>query len=340
MRSSGCLPLAVAAVLALCLPPPRTALAGPPEEAEKLIRAGIELRKAGKNFDAYDCLRKAFDLHASARAAAQLGLVEFALSRWSDAESHLEWAIAAPNDPWIGKNRDPLMASLAAVRAHIGELDLTGQPAGASVFVNGRLVGVLPLPRPVRVGEGYVELELRAPGHRDAHRTVTVAAGRVQPLYVQLEGQGSARDPVAAAPLAPAPRPLDPPRALEAGASRRAPLPAERPGDSGAVLKMAGVAAGGGLYMSIRVSDLQNQYDGEKDPAAMRQLRDDGHVAERWQFIGYGVGAAALVAGGVLYYLGHRAGEERGRSPRVVVAPVLEGGGVGGGLGLQLIVRR
>ena len=68
-----------------------------------------------------------------------------------------------------------------------------------------------------------------------------------------------------------------------------------------------GVAAAGvvgiasGVWMSLRVSSLQKRVEsGDTDP----QLRTQGHQAQTLQWVGYGVGAAALIGGGVLYYLG------------------------------------
>jgi tetratricopeptide (TPR) repeat protein len=54
---------------------------------------------------------------------------------------------------------------------------------------------------------------------------------------------------------------------------------------------------------------------------------DEGKAANRNMYIFTGVGAAALVAGGVLYYLGHKQGEQPAPTD-VTIAPVLTPSGV------------
>src|SRR3982751_2270792 len=71
------------------------------DDAEPLIRRGIELRRAGRDAEALEQFRQANQLAPSPRAAAQIGLAEQALGRWLDADGHLRAALAAPSDPWI-----------------------------------------------------------------------------------------------------------------------------------------------------------------------------------------------------------------------------------------------
>jgi tetratricopeptide (TPR) repeat protein len=84
--------------------------------------------------------------------------------------------------------------------------------------------------------------------------------------------------------------------------------------DAGRSMRIAGLVTGGigvaavgiGVVFGARAHDLGNEtagwdtYDRKRD----EQGRDD----QRNMIVFTGVGAAALVAGGVLYYLGHRAG--------------------------------
>ena len=99
--------------------PARAAQSG---EEETLIRHGIELRKAQDDLAARAEFQKAYDLTHSPRAAAQLGLAEFALGRWDDAEGHVSEALRAPKDPWIAKYRAELDRSLATIKAHVARI--------------------------------------------------------------------------------------------------------------------------------------------------------------------------------------------------------------------------
>jgi hypothetical protein len=111
--------------------------AGTPDEAESLIQKGIELRRAHKDFEALGYFRQALAVAQTPRAYAQIALAEQALAHWVDAEQHLGAALSVGDDSWIRKNRAVLESSGATIRSHIGQLELTGEPEGARVRVNG-----------------------------------------------------------------------------------------------------------------------------------------------------------------------------------------------------------
>ena len=97
------------------------------------------------------------------------------------------------------------------------------------------------------------------------------------------------------------------------------------PGAPGRTMRIAGIATGGAGVVAIGVGVLfglkSKSISNELSEADMfDQARyDDGKAAERNMYIFTGVGVAALAAGGVLYYLGHRAGAQV--SDSVAVAP-------------------
>jgi hypothetical protein len=159
----------------------------PPDSAEAFIRRGLELRRAGDDRGALPEFEKAYRLARTPRSAAQLGLVEQALGRWNDAELHLAEAVRASDDPWIEKNRVSLRQALVRVGDHVGSVQVTGEPAGAEVYVNGSPVGKLPLGEAVRVIAGTVDIEVRASGYRRYTQKVSVVAHQYTPLVIRLE---------------------------------------------------------------------------------------------------------------------------------------------------------
>ena len=191
-------------VLALCigLGTPTAAWAAEPNpaEVEELIRQGNELRRKGKDFAAVAFFQKAYDLERSARTAAQLGLVESNLGYWMASERHLSEALAFPRHPWMVQHRAEIEKTLAHVQSYIGEIEVTGTPAGAELLVNGRPAGNLPLAAPVRVPEGVMQLALRAPGHTESTRSVRVAGGKREVVRFALE---PARTSSSGAPILP-----------------------------------------------------------------------------------------------------------------------------------------
>ncbi|MES1210307.1 MAG: hypothetical protein ABUS79_30590, partial [Pseudomonadota bacterium] len=123
----------------------------PESRAEALIREGIDLRQAGKDERALVMFQRAYETLPTPRSAGQLGLAEMAVGYWLGAEQHLNEALQTPDHPWVAKNHAALQTALTRVRSNIGEILVTGPPAGAALTVNRRAAGTFPLSEPVRV---------------------------------------------------------------------------------------------------------------------------------------------------------------------------------------------
>jgi tetratricopeptide (TPR) repeat protein len=99
----------------------------------------------------------------------------------------------------------------------------------------------------------------------------------------------------------------------------------ERPGRS---LRLGGLAAGGvglaALGVGIGFGLKARSINDELTRSAMydQSRYDEGETAERNMIIFTGIGAAALVTGGILYYVGHRAEQTAGSGTTVTVAPL------------------
>jgi hypothetical protein len=163
-----------------------------PEDPDALIEQGKTLRKAGDDEGAYKFFLRAYNISKSARAAAQLGTCEYQLSRWVDAEAHLTEALKRANDPYIVKNRELIVEALRDVRTHLGHLEITGRPSGAEVEVGGRLIGRLPLPGPIRVATGEINVRVAAQGHRTERRDVNVEPGQLRRVTFELPTEAEA----------------------------------------------------------------------------------------------------------------------------------------------------
>jgi len=106
-----------------------------------------------------------------------------------------------------------------------------------------------------------------------------------------------------------------------------APPAAEATGPSAHAYKVAGVVAGGvgvaavafGVVMGLRARSLSNEVTNDAvDPNGgtfSQSKYNDGRSAERYEIIGYSVGAAALIGGGALYFWGAVHDQERAGSP-------------------------
>lgn len=82
------------------------------------LRRGVALREAGDERAAYELFRSAWERTHSPHALAQMGLVEHALGRWTEADAHLREALASA-DPWVQRNREALQGALAIVARNV-----------------------------------------------------------------------------------------------------------------------------------------------------------------------------------------------------------------------------
>jgi hypothetical protein len=153
--------------------------------SEEEHQRGVQLRAQGQNAEAAEVFRAIFERTGEPRALARLGLAEGALARWTDADEHLTTALARASDPWITANRASLDQALAAVRTHLGTVNITCAAPGATVQLGNDRPQPLPLPRPLRVTTGFVTLVVRAPGHSPSERRVAVPTGE-DPIQVEV----------------------------------------------------------------------------------------------------------------------------------------------------------
>jgi tetratricopeptide (TPR) repeat protein len=280
---------------------PVGAQAGPIAAAEELVRKGVELRKQRKHLEAYDYFKRAFELSPTPRPMAQLGLVEYQLGRWVEAEIHLEEAAKSQSDPFIRQNRATIGEALEVVRSHIAFIAIRGTPPGAEVSVNGRVVGKLPLPGLVKASDGYAEVRFSAPGYVSAKRTLSLQPQLTQELFISLENQETGAGALASATPA-GQVSLTPPADPRGGLVEANP-------ERGKVTRLVGMLLGGtgllaaayGGYQTYRVRALSQQVR-ENDVQGLQR----GRAAERLQWWGYGLGAGALGAGTVVYLLGRQ----------------------------------
>jgi tetratricopeptide (TPR) repeat protein len=136
--------------------------------------------------------------------------------------------------------------------------------------------------------------------------------------------------------------PVDPDQGPDQDAVRAAPAPAP-PADSdgggspGRGLRLTGLAVAGvglvglglGVKFGLDARDVQDRLERQPEgtPWTFDDLYADGEAASRNMWISYGVGGAALIAGGTLYFLGRSAGNAGER--QVVIVPVWDRSGSG-----------
>lgn len=145
-------------------------------QSEALIEQGVARRQAGDDDGALVLFRQAYERSQSARALAQMALAEQAIGNWVAADEHLRAVLQLTNDPWIARNQQALEGALQQINHRIGTLDVRCPLPNAELWVDGRRVGSLPRPVPVRLAAGTVMVEVRAEGYVTQRRNVLVVA--------------------------------------------------------------------------------------------------------------------------------------------------------------------
>lgn len=147
------------------------------EDAEALIRRGVELRRSGQDEQALSSFEAALRAQDSPRARAQIGFALQALGRWVTAERSLLEASNAREDTWIRRHRPQIQASLQEIGRHLGSLTVTTNAPRAELVVDGFVLATLPMSAPLRLPIGPATLTIRADGYVPMSRTVTIDVG-------------------------------------------------------------------------------------------------------------------------------------------------------------------
>ena len=272
--------------------------AAEPSDAELLVRAGIDLRRAGKDSEALQRFREAYALFPAQRTLAQIALAEQALERWRDAEVNLERALRAEDDPWIAARRPYLEEALAAVRERLGTIIVRSNVPGAAVIVNGETVGRAPAT--VRVEVGRATVEARGTGRPSRSAEVEVMRGRTVELQLDLPPVTAEATPVRNDESPPT-QPTLPASEARAGDDGHAPWAA-------ATLIAAGVGAATGTAALVTYEAFAADYNdpaqcGRRPSIECASTRNDANVARTIAIAGYSAAGALALTSVVLLVL-------------------------------------
>lgn len=294
------------------------------EQAEALIREGVKLRAADNTPQALPLFEKAYQTSRTPRTAAQLGLCELELGYYVEAERYLTEALAAPDHPWVRKNKASLTKALDTSRTNIGELSLIVSPPGAEVSLNHKPVDRALLGTPIRIDKGPVDVEVRAPGYQPARETLTIVGGKQEQRTFTLAAEAPAPVPALAPP------PSDPAASLLGG-----PPPPEHRRARIAAWITGGAAAGALVLGTVEAFNAASKSDAfnahttvvngvayhdcgtARLSAACKPLKDEYQQALTISIVGFAAAGALAATSSVLFVhsSGHGGGESDG-APR------------------------
>jgi hypothetical protein len=302
-----------------------------PAEAERLFRSGRASAKRGDFAAACADFAESFRLDPAAGTELNLSECEEKLGRVASAWGHLGDAVARlpPKDDRLEHAR----ARLELLKRRVPHLVVrlkSGAPNGTSVTRDGVVLGpsVIGTPEPVDPGEHTVIV--RAPDHDEGSFRVTITEAETRTLDVEA-GAAHAR-PEPAQPVANTVSNKPAADFVDAGSGQR--TIALIVGGVGIV--GIGVGAVTGLMAMGHRSDRDAACGGDfpncTDPTRANEIKssqEDLKTMGTLSTIGFGVGAAALVTGVVLYVT---APSPSSAATRLVPTPLVARDGLGFGL--------
>jgi hypothetical protein len=261
--------------------------AAEPEDFDELIHEGVELRRRGNDVKAEEYLRKAYGLAQTPRAAAQLGLVEFALGKYADAERHLSEALAS-HEPWIEGHRQLLENSRTEIRNRLVAVEIVGASPDAAVALgDGRSIP-LPADHVLWLLPGAVALRIETPGHGTITRSIETKPG--EHVVVDVSPRAATASP-SVPETSPAPQPI---AKQSTSSSRLKPL--------GVVVGAVGVASLAAGIIAYRIAGTKVEHI-ESNTYHSSDLN-----WRTYDRLGVSLmigGGTALAAGAALYMIGH-----------------------------------
>jgi tetratricopeptide (TPR) repeat protein len=175
-----------------------SASAADAERAATLFQKAKAAVAADNLHDALRLFREAWQLSRTSEVAANLASVEVAFGQHREAAEHFRFALSHLSPSTSEEQKQEIVTGLDAAKRHVLTLVIQGSPAGASISIDGTVVGRAPIVDDVYVEPRVHAVRAEAAGFQSMSMRIEGAAGGT--LVVQL-----ALKPMVAAPRPPAP---------------------------------------------------------------------------------------------------------------------------------------
>lgn len=165
---------------------------------EALIQRGIQLRRNSADEEALAVFLEAERQDpTSVRVLLHVVTAAQGAGKWLMADSYMRKVSALNDDPYYRRHADAIDVVRRAIATRVGSFQAQGQPDGASVRLDGQLVGTLPMNEPTSVEAGAYLMEVHKPGFYRLRRNVVISGGVLTREPVELN-QAVARGDVGA----------------------------------------------------------------------------------------------------------------------------------------------
>jgi len=309
------------------------AIADQKQQARGKLVEGDGLLKQGEYQRALLAFKAAYDLFPSQKIQYDFALAYLGMGRAADALTAIDAFLSGAKDA-APENVAKAKALRETLQGRVGMLRVLADVVDAAIVVDGRELGTTAAKNDIPLDPGpHLLLVDRGHGTSPFTQRLEIAAAAVLTVPVHLAGAGSP-GPVAAPASSPNGQTAIAPSAVATGSdadARRTPSdPAMPDGNGGRWARNAGIATasagvlllGGGLLFGLAArsasADVSRQYDPDRDSAGKRDAT--------LQWVGYGVGLAAIVTGAVLFVHGTSTGPTDGLHASIGPGGVSAGG--------------
>lgn len=157
------------------------------EEARRRFDRGVRLYSEGDFTLALIEFERAYELVANYRVLYNIGQVGIQLRQYARARQALEQYLAEGQGEIDEVRLAEVNADVDMLKSRTAKLTVTVNVAKARVFLDGKLLGVTPVPPEILVDAGGHSIEVERTGFRTSTKSVTMAGGDDLKVNVTLE---------------------------------------------------------------------------------------------------------------------------------------------------------
>jgi hypothetical protein len=155
--------------------------------ADEWFRQGRDAFERSDFQTAAEAYRRAWEHSRSYDIAANLGQAELQLGQYRDAAEHLSYALRQLPPSIPAEIRAEMQGLLDEASRHVVTLQVTVEPAGSEVRIDGQVVGRAPLDAQLYLDPGSHQVQASHDGYRAAASKAAGQAGEQQQLGLKLE---------------------------------------------------------------------------------------------------------------------------------------------------------
>lgn len=157
------------------------------EEARRRFDRGLSLYTEGDFTLALIEFERAYELVSNYRVLYNIGQVSIQLRQYARARQALEQYLSEGEGEIDANRLEEVRADIEMLKPRTAKLTVVVNVASARVFLDGKLLGVSPLPEAILVDAGGHVLEVEHAGYRSMRKPVTLAGGDDSKVGISLE---------------------------------------------------------------------------------------------------------------------------------------------------------